>query len=1017
MPRSRISLLSLLAGGLLLLGVGCGGDSTDNSRVQTPDAGAGADSNVTSPDGGSPPTGGECVGNSECELTERCNDNNECVQIDCTNDSQTCRGELRCNTNNGNCVECTENSHCIGPDTVCQNNSCQRTDVECRDGQGNARIGEKCNPENQTGTGLTCVDLGQQEDQNDTGHRCVRIFQTNKSCGGGEVCLPVDHTQYDKLNQNKRGLCLVNQCDSPFDHQDCNDVGSNAFFPNLESAQSKKCARIERAGTEANICVPSGSKGVGEYCDSTFCPPGVQNCNACQQGLTCVENSCQPLCRSDSECGNQGQTCIGENNSDIALPTTGFCGEQCDAYSRGTCSDGDKGCAPLNDDTGFCRQTGSGGYFTQCSRDTDCKEGMDCRLGVCTPICQAPPAGSNDTASNARTCRGFFHAQFVHVGSAPNTIDVYVNGELVADDLGVGEASDRKPNTPEAEYLKLRPGLETTTVEVTPGSANRLEGSVVARYEEPLQSGPIRTWAIDPNASTSFREIATTRRIESPGDGNVKIRVAHYVRGLDQNVEIVGLPRDEQGNLPRGNSGDLDWSQAVALSGSLAFGGVDSYRSVADSNYDVFAFPAGTNRSTSSALARFKRQSFGSIQTLYLHGSADRGDVAASAIGFKAPANLPDYSCWNRQQETEPDPASGYCIDSCELSDYGKDNCTVDQFSCTEANGRHLCIGQSGSREPGQSCSSGTFGQPCREGAECRAGTCYANCVGGGHPNDALGCRSSTSCQAAEGEFGVCGQTCNPSLGDDNADNNFSDTSCPDGLQNCIPSRVDSEGNAVGAFCSSNGDKAKGATCGGGHTFRATLDQNCQPGLRCTQSSGFKSGFSGIFTGMWQHQYQDPDNLCLPYEPAEEDPRCRETCRLFDGDQECGPGKGCFPDIAITGSSVAGVCLRKAGQETKQDQNPCSNKSAGDSCGDNAVCITEGSSLTCYQMPEDQEAETGSGCDREDVGKLCGENSICVQESGSSICYELCDWNTKEGCSGTATCSQQFTDNIGLCEP
>ena len=963
MSRRLRGLLTVLMFCLPLGIVACGpGDDDDKEPAadagtdgMTEDTGGDTSSMDTEEDTGTP----ECINDDGCDDGSTCQEG-ACVAKDCSSNDD-CGGGLPVCGSSGKCVECGSTSDCSAPGQVCQDNSCQTG--QC------TSVGDTCDPSKEAGVDFGCVDDG-------TGPACLKTCNTDGSsgCPNSQICLPSS----DEMGA--QDVCFQSQCDGPADTEGCKDITSHPLFGSYDNGA--KCALVSNG---AKICVPAGEKKAGESCTATsplFCEEG-EPCEVCASGNTCIQGVCKPVCTGDEDCSGSNISCVGDEEGILGSEGAGFCEEECEAFSRGQCSGADQGCTALNNDIGYCRPTGDKGFMEACTPPSDempqaleCQEGMDCLLFQaadseagrsaihrCVPRCNPPSRDESNTADNDATCGGAMYGRFAHLKSAPATVDVYVDGTKVVEDLQAGGVSDADSNAMGSQFFELAPGERE--VKVVDGSASDASNPLLT-VKPLVESGQVKTWAITEGSNgTTIQTVDVPRGVAAPamGSGRSMIRAVHQVPDVTAmgNPVTVDLVAVEQGD---------DLSSGALLAEDVDFGDAGAFVDVAGGvDYDLYVFENGATRTDGDELAKLTGITVTDETrwSLYLKGtldSSDMEDVGVVAIPYSSAPEAPDLTCWT--SSAEPDPASGLCFEECTVDDYGKGICDGTSNACSSRLGGHLCL-PTGGKQTGDSCDSGAF-EDCGGGSYCEqfgdgSGTCRSECVGGSSSNPALECESSTTCAADMGDFGECRIGCDP------GDNN-SDTNCPSNLQTCFPAQV-TDGSAEGAWCSASDGKMEGDSCGGSGS--GMLVQNCEAGLFCSYAAGDGRLISGNFARRTDEMAPDPT--------------CRANCTPFGSGSSCGSGQACMPDTLVSGGSVSvGVCLDRA-------------QSA-------------------------QGKATGQPCDPADLGKMCGPSSMCLQAGQNSLCIEFCDLTTGDNstCSGNTTCDTQILDGaingvIGVCNP
>ena len=969
MSRRSRSLITYLAAAVLVLSVACGDDGPGN----TSDAGTDVETDMGMQ---------ECSTDEQCGDLEICNDSFECVATPCTpgeNVEEDCGVLAVCKPNDGSeggtCVECVENADCTESNTFCNaENTCESFQPEC------TSAGQDCDPNARPGDGYACIETSNQ------GPTCVRFYADQNACGNNQLCLGVNPEGFPEEENPEKGVCFQGQCNGPLDTTSCEGITQSVLFESFPNGA--KCTRVSTGGnSSANTCVPAGTKAEGESCTAGFCQSGQSGCTSCQAGLACQGGTCTPYCESDGECSQGGETCIGEDDDGIVQAGLGFCGETCEPFSRGQCSEESDGCQVINGDVAYCREAGNKGYRAPCDSTTECADGLTC-FGFCAPPCASPPGTveEGERFQYDTTCRGNIRARFLHVADGAGEVDIWYQGEKLVDNVNFGDVTDAAPGVgTSADFYELVPGLQNTEFAVTDTSASDASNPIVS-YSDQLLSG--LKWTVSIYNGTNG---ATLHRVPAPRlqpeteSGEVVVRAVHEVTGLSNNVDVVAAPV---------NGGSADLTSAVELAADVGLEAVGEYTVVSAGTYDVYVFPTGAVRDEGNQLVTVEDITLDAGKSIYLHGDAGTS-VSATAIRATRPGHTPKLRCWNRGLPADaeaPGGAQGVCIERCELSDYGKDNCAAfpdpeSQFgtiqsACTPLQGENDfigCLATDGNSDMGGDCEGDA---DCAEGLFCQtggaeSGTCQSQCVAGASAPAALQCPSGTECSATEaGNFGTCRIPCTP-----NSETDLTDPSCPENLKNCIPERFDDSGNAINAFCQASGSRAEGDACGSGTSEDSLLRQNCQPGLYCTHAEGSPETFQLGFVGHWFGRADDPSQACVPYDPPAPSAQCRQRCDPFpgpDGDSGCADGKSCLPDLAFSSALIGGVCI------------------------DNGEDIADDSS--------------GEPCGVDNVGLMCGKASACVLSGDSPICLKFC--TNDDDCSGRDVCSASAEDNaVGTCGP
>ncbi len=304
-------------------------------------------------DGKCEPDDGKCKASPE---GDKCSADGYCG----CNDDSNCDGDLVCNTDTHECVECMSNSNC-DDDLVCnvETHKCVQCVVPSDCDALYAYGGEGCMTCN-TGTNVCetmCTDAAKPHCSED-GTTCVR-------CVGDAHCSDVSAC----------AECRGHDC------LDCPDGG---------------------------VCLSSGTCGT---CDDSH--PCSSKCETCQGG-ECVEKTCKSgMCRpDDGEC----VACLSNGDCGSGVCVDGECkkcsasgGGGCDTKACQTCQGGEcvDRCAASGQ---VCDGNGSCMKPSECdpSRHTGCPVCAECNaLGRCISKCSVP--GAACTESGCSPCR--YHSE------------------------------------------------------------------------------------------------------------------------------------------------------------------------------------------------------------------------------------------------------------------------------------------------------------------------------------------------------------------------------------------------------------------------------------------------------------------------------------------------------------------------------------------------------------------------------------------------------------------------------
>lgn len=274
---------------------------------------------------------------------------------------------------------------------------------------------------------------------------------------------------------------------------------------------------------------------------------------------------------------------------------------------------------------------------------------------------------------------------------------------------------------------------------------------------------------------------------------------------------------------------------------------------------------------------------------------------------------------------TTSEIVDGVCFQDCGLDDYGQSTCPED-LHCRPFFGESVCaFSPAGTNSVGDPCDPQAATTDCVEGAFCEAagdgtaGVCRAYCdLRDGDTNALLSCSGTEVCQPLLDELGVCGEPCDPT--------GFTDTSCPAGLQTCLPGEV--------PICTQSGPTAVGEACD------SIFENECEAGSICTNRLNVS-----IF------EQADID--------AQTDPGvCRSLCDPFGSD--CGDGFHCVVDWLNPVKGV-GFCLeRSQPAPTTQPLGAC--ETAQEACADRGFCAPGAANNICVVLCDPSRPAAEQGC-------------------------------------------------------
>ncbi|QDG50095.1 DUF4397 domain-containing protein [Persicimonas caeni] len=898
----------------------------------------------------------DCAGDEICV-------NNECIE-GCRTDDQ-CSDDLICLADNT--CGCNDDTQCSGDD-ICVDGACEApAPLQCAD----ATVGGEldCDPSVETDEAWECVDVG-------TGPKCYAACEPGRT--GDNVCVADQRStcpsgQFCVNQLSLPNFCFPSQCQGPQDLASCDS---------FETADSNDFGCYPAQGG-AYICQEGGTLAEGEACGE-----GVSE--DCGAGLLCgLDSTCVPLCDEDTDCSGE-QRCIGEGLFFEGFDDLGICGEGCDPFSSGQCGEGQI-CNTISADDGLCADAveepteayGSCDGYIRCNDSSDCPNGATCGDGgtcqidrpspcaegtQCVTLSEAPvgQAGegrclplcdtSNQDASQEQldaTCPGgdaSAFGRFIHLAQGAGDVDIYVNDALVIDNRATSAGATTVITR---DFVELPLGDVTIDVVAFDAADN---SNPVASLQTRTKVNEQDTYAIVNNDSAvEIIAVDVPRDVADPATGEAKVRIAHTATAVG-NVDVYVVA--DGATVTTGDTPVAD---------DLAFGDVTAFTSIPAGDYDAVVFQAGAAVDTASPLVTLDvTVAADTTVTAYAWGA---NAVSAAFVEYtEAAVTMTGGFCYNSGDDV------GICFQRCEdgSEGYAQGQCSNTADACTPFGGdADVCWASTGA-QAGESCDPSRRGA-CGDGLFCRAfgdgtGVCANYCQPGEQTNPELGCPSTESCQAISGEernLGECGIECDPS----GFPSDPSDSSCPDGLQNCLPYDIDDQGNNLTAYCSASGDLALGADCGD------VTVENCAPGAVCRRDASMLQCSEIPQEGTILETLYGPVGGLGNVDGG----TCRQTCELFADD--CPEGQGCMIN-ALEASAQVGFCMPEADELT--------------SIGANEPCPWELS------------------------GMMCGDGSVCTTFTGGvARCVQFCDVTDGSTCTGDLTCQPFFTeqDKLGACFP
>ena len=359
--------------------------------------------------------------NGQCECPSGTEDygSGVCEAPNCSNGGDSCSGSTPHCTDDGRCVQCTQNSHCnTSRGEICAiDHTCQTTDL-CWDAEDRCPVDSTCN----SATGV-CTCPGELTDVGGICD-CASGYKKNTSC--------VDCTQDSHCGDANQWACQNNSCVN---------LCANVSCTNGTCVRGKcqcNAGFVETAnGCEAPNCNNGGVKCMG-------------NTDVCNTATgECVE------CTQDSHCGDTNQWDC-QNNSCVNLCANVSC-------TNGTCVRGECQC-----NTGFvetangCEAPNCNNTPSLCDPDT---EKCNTSTGKCEKTKERSQCYQKIVAKGylaAETTEELKEILTTNYGDYPDLM-VYILGPIEIDNIdftsiGIGTASLTLSDT----YMALSENICTT---------------------------------------------------------------------------------------------------------------------------------------------------------------------------------------------------------------------------------------------------------------------------------------------------------------------------------------------------------------------------------------------------------------------------------------------------------------------------------------------------------------------------------------------------------------------------
>lgn len=678
--------------------------------------------------------------------------------------------------------------------------------------------------------------------------------------------------------------------------------------------------RCEKVG-EARLCVPAGSRGVGEACvDAGLAFEENRSDEACVEGASCVAGRCRELCEGVCD-GNEECIQVGGGVE--------VCASSCVPGAR-ECEDGET-CVPAEEVGGICQPAGTTPLFAACTAGGEpCVEGAICALeesglefGRCLPSCNLGAAGGESggelsreaQAARDQTCpQGEPEVSYLavwHLGGAAGAFDLYLGESLSVEATLQGGDLELAGEG----FAEIRPGRIRWKLRRAGEAAT---DSPVVEGESLLAAGERYLLVMVPRAGTD--EEIDVYLVEVEGDGPLFLQAIPDLEPVDLWI--------------RTDSSDELIEENLAFLGLVSLGGHTGGEL-------VLAEPGAGPESAllvyeeSVLEGRSLVASTGTVDPWDLHGTSEleiTSEVVPSASGSAGLA----FTCRAVNGGTV-----GACLQRCdEGSPLELGRCDGEAMGCGprfyEARNRWRSVCQPvGARGEGEGCNPQAT-NPCNEGLYCQeygngavqgaAGICVSLCeLGEESCGDGETCRAIAA--GTDYLVGECRVACDP--GQD-----YADPICPEGQRSCRPEATlipAGDGVSTGyslreetPVCWASGTTPVGQACAPG---------NCEAGSECIFERSIENDFVG--------------SLLSPYFPGGDAfPTCRPICDPFTCERgnSCGEEETCL--FNYPWNARVGHCAPIAEQRGPGE----SCESPGLACGADSICVLEEGVARCTRF-------------------------------------------------------------------
>jgi hypothetical protein len=274
--------------------------------------------------------------NSKCSQGYTCNSAGTCVASGCTSDSSCSGSTPHCNTTSGQCVQCTQQTHC-DDSKVCTTDTCS--------------AGTCSHTNNAIVCGGTCLQCSSGSCSYQNNSKCSQGYTCNSAGTCVATCTPKPSCTTGQCGTWNNGTCPTGtlNCGTCTGGQTCNSTTNGVCCTPKTSCNAGECGSYDN-GTCSGTINCANNCGTGQFCLSgTCCTPATCSANHLGQCGTYQNGSCSGTINCVNNCGTN-QVC---NSGTCCTPNC--VGKTCGPDGcGGTCSPGCTSLLYTCDNSGNC---------------------------------------------------------------------------------------------------------------------------------------------------------------------------------------------------------------------------------------------------------------------------------------------------------------------------------------------------------------------------------------------------------------------------------------------------------------------------------------------------------------------------------------------------------------------------------------------------------------------------------------------------------------------------------------